>query len=243
MNKGIWLLLALGLALLPLTGCGMIDYFFLQPPTDTAQELVQAGNRAMQDKDYDEAIEYYQKLKERYPFSPYTLQAELGLADAYFLDGQMRAAEGAYKEFESLHPGSEDIPYVLFQIGRSNFKQFKSIDLPQENITEALEYFTRVVQGYPESEYAEKSEDFVTKCRRFQAEHELFVADFYWRRGEYLSAWKRYRYVLQNFQELEDIRAYASDRSHQAYYLYQVKRSEQERAEQRGSWKQWFRWL
>lgn len=243
MAKRIWLLFLLGLGLMTLSGCGVIDYFFLQPPADTAQELVQAGNRAMQDKDYDSAIEYYQELKERYPFSPYAPEAELGLADAYFLDGQMRAAEEAYKEFESLHPGSEEIPYVLFQIGRANFKQFKSIDLPQENITEALEYFTRVVQGYPGSEYTDRAESFITKCRRFQAEHELFVADFYWRREEYLSAWKRYTYVLQNFHGLEDIRSYAADRSHQAYYLYQVQRSEQERAAQRGSWKQWFEWL
>ncbi|MFW5899880.1 MAG: outer membrane protein assembly factor BamD, partial [Desulfovermiculus sp.] len=131
MDKRIWsFFLVLFLGIGTLSGCGVIDAVFLKPPQDTALELLQAGNSAMGQEDYKQAISYYTKLKDRYPFSPYTAQAELRLADAYFLDKRYAAAENAYKEFESLHPGHEDIAYVLFRIGLSNYKQFKSIDLP-----------------------------------------------------------------------------------------------------------------
>lgn len=126
--SGLFLLLVL------CSGCGVIDYFFLSPPEDTAQELAELGNEAMQEKEYGKAIEYFQKLRDRYPFSPFTTAGELSLGDAYFLDEQYRAASETYKEFESLHPRHEAIPYVLLQIGISSYNQFESIDLPQDNI-------------------------------------------------------------------------------------------------------------
>ena len=224
-------------------GCGTVDYFCLKPPEDTAQELAEAGRAAMAEKDYDAAIEYFTKLKERYPFSPYTPDAELALGDAYFLDEQYKAAVDTYKEFESLHPRHKAIPHVLFQIGLANFKQFDSIDRPQTNMEEALQYFRRVQQGFPETPYAEKAGDYITQCRRYQAEHELFVADFYWRREDFGAAWKRYAYVAEEFAELPKIQDYARDRQEIAYLRYQQHRSQTKREEEQGSWKQWFDWL
>jgi outer membrane protein assembly factor BamD len=233
------LLLSLGL----LSGCGVIDAVFLKPPQDTALELLQAGNAAMQEKSYDQAIDYYTKLKDRYPFSPYTAQAELRLADAYFQDQRYEPAENAYKEFESLHPGHENIPYVLFRIGLSNFKQFKSIDLPQDNVDEALQYFNRVAEAFPQSPVADQAREYARKCLRFQAEHEIFVADFYWRTERYLSAWKRYAYITEEFPMFEDVLEYARARSKLAYVMYQRQAAEDRRISQQGSWKQLFDWL
>ena len=80
--------LVLAACLLLLSGCGIIDYFFLPPPEDTAQELYEGANDAMQEKNYSQAAQYYTKLKDNFPFSPYTVEAELSLGDAFFLDGK-----------------------------------------------------------------------------------------------------------------------------------------------------------
>ncbi|MFP4168673.1 MAG: outer membrane protein assembly factor BamD [Desulfonatronovibrionaceae bacterium] len=226
-----------------LSGCGFIDYYFLEPPEDTAQELAEAGYSAMHEEDYGQAIDYFTKLKDRYPFSPYTAKAEVSLGDAYFMDKQYKAAVEIYKEFESLHPRHEAIPYVLYQIGVANYEQFRSLDLPQTNMNEALEYFRRVKESYPNTEYAEASEEYIQKCRRFQAEHEVYVADLYWRMEKYLSAWKRYEYITEEFGDIEDISDYATRRGELAYFLHQKDNSKKELEKEQGSWKQWFDWL
>ena len=226
-----------------LTGCGVIDAVFMRPPEETALDLLQAGDAAMQEGDYDEAVSYFSKLKDRYPFSPYASEAELRLADAYFEDERFAAAENAYKEFESLHPGHEDIAYVLYRIGLSNFRQFKSIDLPQDNVTEALRYFRRVAQAYPQESVAEQAEKYIRKCLRFQAEHEIFVADFYWRTERYRSAWKRYSYIIDEFPMFDDVQEYVQSRSRWAYFLYKRQEAESKRIAEHGSWKQLFDWL
>ena len=243
MHKKYFQSLGLCLLLLLCSGCGVIDYYFITPPEDTAQELAELGNEAMKGKDYSKAIDCFQKLKDRYPFSPFTTAGELSLGDAYFLDEQYKAASETYKEFESLHPRHESIPYVLLQIGISSYDQFESIDLPQDTIAEALEYFRRVSAEYPGTEFSKKADTYLLKCRRYIAEHEVFVADFYWRAERYESAWMRYEYVQKNFPGLPDIVSYAAERSKQSYVMYQKTLSQKMMEKEQGSWKQWFDWL
>jgi len=242
MHKPPRLFLTLALLLL-LPGCGIIDYFFLPPPEDTAQEIFEAGQDAMNEKKYDNAAEYFTKLKDRYPFSPYTPRAELALGDAYFLDNRFDEAVDAYKDFESMHPRHERIPYVLYQIGVSNYNQFKSIDMPQEHVAEALEYFVRLMETFPDDAYAGEAKKHVQNCRRYLAEHEIFVADFYWRVERYGAAWKRYQSIASEFKDLPDVVDYALKRAEIAYLRFQKNRSKEERERIQGSWKQWFDWL
>ena len=76
-----------------------IDYYFLTPPEDTAQELFENARGYMQEKEYAEAIDSLTKLNDRYPFSPYATEARLMVADAYALDSQYAEAVVAYEEF------------------------------------------------------------------------------------------------------------------------------------------------
>ncbi|WP_027722742.1 outer membrane protein assembly factor BamD [Maridesulfovibrio zosterae] len=229
--------------LLCVSGCGIVDYYFLPKPEDTAQELYEAGVEAMKDKSYSDAADYFGKLKDRYPFSPYTVKAEVSLGDALFLEKRYFDASESYKEFAALHPGNEEIPYVLFQIGLSNFNIFSSIDRPQTSVTEALEYFYRVEEAYPDSEYSKSAKEYIIKCRRHLADHELYIADFFWRSSKFGSAWKRYAYVVKNFKDLPKVQLYARKQAEMAYYEYQKTLSEDEREKLQGSWKELFDWL
>lgn len=241
--KRFFLCLGLCLWLTSATGCGVLDYFFLPVPEDTAQELYEIGVMSMEEKDYYTAIEYFTKLRDRFPFSPYTTQAELSLADAYFLDEDYRMAMQAYVDFESMHPRHEETPYVLYQIGVSAYKGFTAIDRPQNEIAEGLQYLYRLRESYPETEYAEAAIDYIDKCRRKLAERELFVADFYWRTEQYSSAWRRYQYVVDNFSDLQDIKDYAKARADMAYLKTQAGFSKKAREHREGTWKDWFEWL
>lgn len=226
-----------------LSGCGIIDYFYLPPAEDTAQELYENGNDAMREKHYLEAIKSYTKLKDNYPFSPYTIEAELSLADAYFLDGEYSSAAEAYKEFETLHPRNPAIPYVLYQVGMSRLNGFVSIDRPANQIQEGLEYFERLRETYPGTEYAEKAAENIKECRRILAERELFIADVYWRTEKYGAAWQRYTFVKNNFKDVTKAQEYAAEKAAASYMRYREQQSQQIRESREGSWKQWFSWL
>lgn len=232
------------LVLMPVvSGCGLIDYYFLPPPDDTAQELFEAGMDHMKEKHYYQAAEAFNKLKDRYPFSPLTPKAEIALGDAYFLDKRYPEAAEAYKEFETLHPGNPSIPYVLFQLGLSNYNQFRTIDLRQDNVKEALEIFYRIEESYPNSEFSAPCKEYIYKCRKILAEHEIFVADFFWRTDQFGPAWHRYLYVLENYGDVVEFKDYVRKRAEYSYFEYQKSLSEKEREKVQWTWKRLTKWL
>lgn len=243
MRRPLLFLFSAIVCLFSLQGCGIIDYFYLPPPEDTAQELFEAGNDAMREKRYATAAEYYQKLKDLYPFSPYGVEAELSLGDAYFLDEDYVMAGEVYKEFEMLHPRHDAVPYVLYQTGRSLQKSFISIDRPTSGIAEAMEFYQRLIDEYPGTEYADMSLVHIQECRRTLAEREIFIGDFYQRTERYGAAWLRYKYVLDNFGDIEDLSAAARKRGQLAYLKYTQQKGRQEMEEREGTWKNLFRWL
>ncbi len=223
------------------SGCGGL---FVSPdPPQTAEELYRAAEQAMENESYETAVEKYQEIRVEHPFSPYTQEAELGLADAYFKQGEYEAAESAYKEYESRYPGDPEIPRVLYRIGRANLEQFRSIELNTESVEEARQYFTRLIQTRPESEYVDKAREALERSRRYLARHEILVADFYMRTGKYKSAWRRYYGVQTEFQDLEGLKEYAQLRAKEAYFLSLMQSSESTRAAHEGSWRDWFQWL
>lgn len=227
-----------------LTGCGIIDMIYLPPAEDTPEEIFETANESMANKNYVEAVRLYNKLKDAYPFSPYTVDAELSLADAYFLDGDYVQATEAYKDFESQHPRHQAIPYVLYQTGMSLMKQFYSIDRPTTELREAIQYFERLIQQYPGSQYIPACKENIGVCRRFMAEHELYIGDMFWHMNKYGPAWRRYTYIAKNFPDVKDVAEHASAKSVAAYREYSIEENKLIREDREGTWKTWFRkWL
>ncbi len=226
-----------------LAGCGIIDMIYLPPAEDTAEEIFEAANDSMAEKNYVRAVELYNKLRDAYPFSPFTVDAELALADAYFLDEDYHLASEAYKDFESLHPRHQAIEYVLYQTGVSMQKQFRSIDRPTTELQEACAYYQRLIDQYPSSKYIQAARERILECRRFMAEHELYIGDMFWHMKKYGPAWHRYTYVAENYKDVPDVMELAAGKAVASYSLYLKESNEERREAREGSWKDWFRWL
>ncbi|MBZ4660121.1 MAG: bamD [Desulfacinum sp.] len=197
-----------------LSGCGtnLLSYYFddLFQSGDaierTPEQLAWDGVQAMQEKDYDEALDAFQKLKERYPYSKYAILAELKVGDAYFHKKKYADAALAYEEFIRLHPRNEVVPYVLYQLGMCHFLSFKSTDRDMEETRLAMDAFQRLIQAFPTSEYAPKAEKQIYECRKRLAEHEFQVGRLYYRMEKYKAAQLRLtRLLMEHPQAVKDL--------------------------------------
>jgi outer membrane protein assembly factor BamD len=235
--------LVLGSVLCFVSGCGVIDMVYLPPAENTAQEIFESANDEMHDKNFVRAAELYNKLRDEYPFSPYTVNAELSLADAYFLDGEYALAVEAYKDFESLHPRHEAVPYCLYQIGMAGLHNFRSIDRATTELSESCSYFDRLMQSYPGTTYAQGAAENKAKARKKMAEHELYIADMFWNMENYGPAWRRYEYVIAQFADVKDVSEHARVKSIAAYQKYRAEQTTMTREKRQGHWKDWFSWL
>jgi len=193
-----------------LSGCGtnLVQFYFddlfgkgSSTIDKTAEQLAIDATQNMQKKEYEEAAKDYKKLKEHYPYSKYAILAELKLGDAYFYDKKYSEAAIAYEEFVRLHPRNEVIPYVLYQIGMSHFLAFSSVDRDPEETQLSMQAFQKVVQNFPDTEYARKSEKQYLECKKRLVSHEMDVARFYYIKGEYAAAKGRMDAVVQKYPQ------------------------------------------
>lgn len=172
----------------------------------SADQLAIEGMQKMQKKDYEDAIKDFQQLKERYPYSKYAMLAELKLGDAHFFNKEYAEAAIAYEEFSRLHPRNEVIPYVLYQIGMCHFLAFTTVDRDQEETQLAIEAFQRLLQTFPDSEYALKAKKQLFECQKRIAAHEYEVGRLYYVMGEYYAAKERLDLVNRKYPEaLKDL--------------------------------------
>ena len=167
----------------------------------TAEQLALSGMAKLEKKDYEKAVEDFKKLKEHYPYSKYAILADLKLGDAYFGEQKYGEAALSYEEFVRLHPRNEVIPYVLYQVGMSHFLSFSSVDRDPDETKLAITSFEKVVQNFPQSEYAAKSEKQLLECRKRVISHMFSVAKQYYGLKCYSAAKRRLDTMIQQYPE------------------------------------------
>ncbi len=147
------------------------------------------------------AEEQFQKVRDRYPFSPYAVLAQLRLADCKFYDGLYEEAIPLYQEFEKTHPTNEAIPYVIFQQAMSYYLLMDSPDRDQTATRKVIEISDRLLKQYPDSPYAFQTRRMIQEARERLAESEIVVARWYIRTDQQLQAANRLETVLDLYPE------------------------------------------
>ena len=185
------------------TGCSSVSMPWptsVAKPDPTAEALYDEGTQYFAEKRYLRAIEVLKKLISEYPFSPQLTDAELKIADAYYLSQQYPEAITAFKEFQSMHPTNENIAFVVFRLGQAHLDQFTSIERDQKNTEIAKTYFENVIANYPKSPYASAAREQLAKSVGYLAEHEFNVASFYLQQEKYPAARERFEEIVRKYR-------------------------------------------
>ena len=188
-----------------LAGCGknsvMSSLGFESRTPDSVEGLAMKGLDYYEHGKYHKAKESFEMLLSRYPFSEYSLLAELKTADSSFYLEEYEEAVLQYADFEERHPTNEAIPYVMFQTGMCYYNQIDSIDRDVYNAINSIYSFTRLLQAFPNSSYKDEAMVRIRAARNFLANHEYYVASFYERTGAYEEAEARLEYLLNQYPQ------------------------------------------
>jgi len=198
------------LALTSLSGCSFFDDKEAVAEENWGVERIYSeAKAALNTSDYETAIQYYNQLEARFPFGVYAQQALLESAYAYYKLDETETALATLDRFIRVYPLNGNMDYALYLRGLTNFT--KDIGLFEKYIPrdesqrdpgaarDALKDFTSLVDRYPKSVYSEDSAQRIVYLRNRLAQHEVNVAQYYMRRGSYLAAANRGRYIIENY--------------------------------------------
>lgn len=181
------------------------------PKYTTEKEFYEAAQRQIQAQRWDMAIEALQGLESTFPFGTYAEQAQLELIYAQYRNFEPEAATAAADRFIRLHPQHRNVDYAYYMKGLASFteghglfERFLPTDLTSRDpgaARESFAYFSQLLAKFPNSTYAPDARKRMIYLRNLLARYEIHVANYYFKRGAYLAAVNRGRYVVENFQQ------------------------------------------
>ena len=181
-------------ALLPAAACSL-----RQKPT--GENYYEQGQLDFATKEYKAAIENYQQVIDKFPFSPYAEDAEMKIGLAYYQQKDYAEAIGALDDFQRMHPTSKNLELVTYYIGLSYYDQMGREDQDQGKTLAALKRFQELEQRFPEGNFAELAHDKVLVCREMLARNEMIVGNYYYKRANFRAAESRFAELMQKYPE------------------------------------------
>ena len=172
------------------------------------KELYDQAQLRLKNGSYSTAIRSLEALESRFPFGRYAEQAQAELIYAYYMNAQFEASQSAAERFINLHPRHTHSGYAYYMRGLASFtddsglfsRYFQS-DLAKREVVMAQQSFDELsdfIARYPDSKYVPHAKQRMIYLRNLLAQHEVYVADFYMKRGAYLAAIGRAKYVIEH---------------------------------------------
>ena len=168
------------------------------------QANIAAGN-------YKTATERLHTLQSRFPFDTFGTQAELDLIYTSYLNQDYDGAEDAADRFIREHPRHADVDYAYYMKGVAYFDPAVSLlqgwlkrdnfQRDPTNAQKSFEAFRTLLQRYPESRYAPDARQRMIFLRERLADFDWIVADWYMRRGAWISAIQRADNIVQHYPQ------------------------------------------
>ncbi len=175
----------------------------------SAEQIYTQAQTNMKKENYADAIKDFEALEARYPYGEHSRDAQLALISAYHKKNESALALSAVDRFIRMNPRDPKVDYAYYLKGLINFDQnstFMFRHLPLERSSrdtasaqESFDAFKDLIERFPNSEYVADARQRMLYLREQLASFELHVANYYLKRGAYLSAANRANYVLKNF--------------------------------------------
>jgi outer membrane protein assembly factor BamD len=197
--------------IISLTACSSTPETYKEDKNVTADDLYLQARINMRDHDYEKAIKKWESLQSRFPYGRYAQQALIETAYASFKQGEPVPALSAADRFLKQYPNNQHTDYVYYLKGIINFNEelgfLSSVytndpsEQDQVQLRDSFDAFKELVIRFPESKYAPDARIRMQYLIDTLARSELNVATYYLRRGAYLAAVNRAKFVLTEYPQ------------------------------------------
>ncbi len=159
---------------------------------------------------YTEAITAFQQVVKSPGYIKYAALARLRIGDSLFLQEKYDAAIEHYRAFIKQYEGNANVGYARFRIGHAFFEQIPSDwflappshERQQIFVKHAANSLRRFVALYPTHRLVNQAQEMLDDCERKLYEHELYVAQFYFKRQKPAGVVQRLETAFRKFPDL-----------------------------------------
>jgi len=182
--------------LLALLGCLVVSQALLAACSGTPRDMRQPEAAKKSLDGTDEQI-FVESAVEKY-YHPNVIMKR---GEAFFEKQEYDEALVEYNHFLDLHRNHVLAPYAAFRIGEIHFKRAQTIDRDPDPMQKAIVAFERMRKDFPGSRYDAQAQQKIQACHDWIAQMHLYVGQFYYRRGSYLAAARRFEQIAKSYPD------------------------------------------
>lgn len=205
---------------LAMTGCTTVkglmdkDKEVISTAEKSENAYYQDAQNALVKERYREAIIALNNVRTFYPTGATAEQALLDLIYAQYKANDFEAVLNSTRDFIRQYPNSPNLDYALYVQGVTNMggspkaSRLFHLDQSQRDVTYlrlAFSDFQTLITNFPNSVYAPDTAQRMTAIYNDFAEHELVAARWYLKRGAYVAAINRAKWVFQYFPQSQAV--------------------------------------
>ncbi|RPH06498.1 MAG: outer membrane protein assembly factor BamD [Alphaproteobacteria bacterium TMED194] len=150
--------------------------------------------------DYEEASLEFEEVERQHPYSEWAKKAIIMSAYSSYKNKDYIKAEANLNRFLSLYPASDLAAYAQYLLGINYFDQIIEVSRDQTAVTNSLEVFKLILDRYPKSNYAKDAYFKIIFLENKLAAKEIYIGMTYLGLKKYVSALKRFKFVVNNYQ-------------------------------------------
>jgi outer membrane protein assembly factor BamD len=175
------------------------------PRSVSAEEVYALGLKYLRRGYFTRALEQFNRVRTFYRDDPYSLKAELAIAEIHFKKNEWDEARLAYEDFMRAHPRYPELDLVVYRLGLVIYKKSPIIpDRDQTWTRQTASVWAGFGTRFPESEHRPEVERYLGKVQERLARKELTIAHFYARRNSWPSVVGRTEGLLRTWPTSPD---------------------------------------
>jgi outer membrane protein assembly factor BamD len=165
-------------------------------------QMIQAYNEGLKNLESGDAILAAKKFNEAeilFPQSKWAPRSSLMSAYSYYSQEYFVNAIDELERFLETYPNHERISYAYYLLGICYYDQIVDEKRDLKVIEDAKKNFVKVINDYPQSDFAIDSEYKLELIEEILASKEMYLARYYIEREKWIPAINRYKNVLENY--------------------------------------------
>lgn len=167
---------------------------------ETDVDIYKRALLLIEENDYKSALNEFENLLLNYPFSNLAVKSEITSAYSLYEDNQIQKAINKLNSFIEMNPTGELTIYAHYLLGMCYYIQTSQKGRDASLSLKAINYFQIIETKYPNSKYAKDAKLKILYLKNRLAENELAVGKFYLKKNASGSAIKRFKVILEKFQ-------------------------------------------
>jgi len=194
-----------------------IDITKLGMETDPPETLYNQGLANMKAGNLTEASRKFDAIDKQNPFTEWGRKALVMSTFTKYRLGRSEEAITTGNRYMSQYPRSADSAYVQYLVGLSYARQIADVTQDQRAAVRTIDAMNKVINDYPDSEYVEDAQAKIRFARDQLAGKEMQIGRYYLERKEYLAAIRRFRNVVEQYSNTNQVEE-ALARLTESYY-------------------------